>query len=104
MSGDESIRPLRVLPSGPRESRCFGAYYTQLAYAPEWDRLWRTGDFADVLVCFDELPVRLVFWRGTGCCPAWVTENGKWVSDQSPESWNWKTWGCFEPTARLRSM
>ena len=85
-----------MLPSGPKESRPFGAYYTRLAYCPEWDRLWRSGDFADVLVCFGELPVRLVFWRGTGYCPAWVTENGKWVSDQSPESWNWKTWGCFE--------
>ena len=86
----------RVLPSGPPGPRPFGAFYTRLSYCPEWDRLWRVGDFADVLVCFDELPVRMVFWRGTGYCPAWVTENGKWVSDQSPESWNWKTWGCFE--------
>ena len=86
----------RVLPSGPKGPRPFGAYYTRLAYCPEWDRLWRTGDFADVLVCFGDFPVRLVFWRGTSYCPAWVTENGKWVSDQSPESWNWQTWGCFE--------
>jgi hypothetical protein len=86
----------RVLPSGPPGPRPFGAFYTRLSYCPEWDRLWRVGDVADVLVCFDELPVRMVFWRGTGYCPAWVTENGKWVSDQSPESWNWNTWGCFE--------
>jgi hypothetical protein len=86
----------RVLPSGPPGPRPFGAFYTRLSYCPEWDRLWRVGDVADVLVCFDELPVRLVFWRGTGYCPAWVTENGKWVSDHSPESWNWNTWGCFE--------
>ena len=84
----------RVLPSGPPGPRPFGAFYTRLNYCPEWDRLWRVGDFADVLVCFDELPVRMVFWRGTGYCPAWVTENGKWVCDQSPESWN--PWGCCE--------
>jgi hypothetical protein len=86
----------RVLPSGPPGPRPFGAFYTRLNYCAEWDRIWRVGDFPDVLVCFDELPVRMVFWRGTGYCPAWVTENGKWVCDQSPESWNWKTWGCYE--------
>ena len=84
----------RVMPSGPPGPRPFSAFYTRLDYCPEWDRLWRVGDFADVLVCFDEVPVRLVFWRGTGYCPAWVTENGKWVCDQSPESWN--PWGCCE--------
>lgn len=84
----------RVLPSGPPGPRPFGAFYTRLQYCPEWDRIWRVGDFPDVLVCFDELPVRMVFWRGTGYCPAWVTENGKWVCDQSPESWN--EWGCCE--------
>jgi hypothetical protein len=84
----------RVLPSGPPGPRPFGAFYTRLNYCPEWDRIWRVGDFADVLVCFDALPVRMVFWRGTGYCPAWVTENGKWVSDQGPESWN--PYGCCE--------
>ena len=90
----------RVLPSGPKKPRPFGAYYTRLDYCPEWDRIWRVGDFADVLVCFDELPVRMVFWRGTGYCPAWVTENGKWVGDQGPESWN--QWGCCEQMSDKR--
>lgn len=95
----KEAQPLRfrVMPSGPPGPRPFGAYYTRLEYCPEWDRLWRVGDHADVLVCFDELPVRMVFWRGTGYSPAWVTENGKWVSDQSPESWN--EWGCCEHMA-----
>ena len=90
----------RVLPSGPRDAKPFGAYYTRLQYCPEWDRLWRVGDFTDVLVCFDELPVRMVFWRGTGYCPAWVTENGKWVGDQGPESWN--QYGCCEQMSDKR--
>lgn len=95
-------RPLqfRVLPSGPPGPRPFGAFYTRLNYCPEWDRIWRVGDFADVLVCFEELPVRMVFWRGTGYCPAWVTENGKWVSDQGPESWN--QYGCCEQMSDKR--
>jgi hypothetical protein len=97
-----NLQPLhyRVLPSGPKETKPFGAYYTRLEYCPEWDRLWRVGDFADVLVCFDELPVRMVFWRGTGYCPAWVTENGKWVGDQGPESLN--QYGCCEQMSDKR--
>jgi hypothetical protein len=90
----------RILPSGPPGPRPFGAFYTRLNYCPEWDRIWRVGDFADVLVCFDALPVRMVFWRGTGYCPAWVTENGKWVSDQGPESWN--QYGCCEQMSDKR--
>lgn len=90
----------RVLPSGPAGPRPFGAFYTRLNYCPEWDRIWRVGDFADVLVCFDELPVRMVFWRGTGYCPAWVTENGRWVCDQGPESAN--RYGCCEQMSDKR--
>jgi len=84
----------RVMPSGPKGPGRFGAYYTRLKYCQEWDRIWRVGDHADVLVRFDESPVRMVFWRGTGYVPAWVTENGLWASDQGPESWN--RWGCCE--------
>ncbi|KAF0236725.1 MAG: hypothetical protein FD181_2495 [Prolixibacteraceae bacterium] len=81
----------RKMPSGPKELKGFGAHYTQLQYCPEWDRLWPAGEYADVVVGFEKLPVRMVFWRGTGYCPAWVSSNDKWVSDQGPESWNWQT-------------
>jgi len=74
----------------------FGAFYLQLKYCPEWDRLWPVGEYSDIVVGFSRLPVRMVFWRGTGYCPAWVSSNVKWVTDQSPESWNWNTVGCFE--------
>lgn len=84
----------RKMPSGPPGPGRFGAYYTRLKYCEEWERLWRVGDYADVLVRFDLSPVRMVFWRGTGYCPAWVTDNDKWVGDQGPESWN--AMGCCE--------
>ncbi len=32
-------------------------------------------------------PIRLVFWQGTNYIPAWVTENGKWYSDEFVETW-----------------
>ncbi|MBM3309981.1 MAG: LamG domain-containing protein [Candidatus Aminicenantes bacterium] len=87
--------PARVLPSGPPGPGRFGAYYTKLAYYWEWDDLFRVADEPDVVVRFDESPVRVVFWRGTRYSPAWVTENNLWMADQSVETWN-DAEGCFE--------
>lgn len=87
--------PLRVLPSGPAGPGRFGAYYTHLKYYWEWDDLWRISDHPDVVVQFDDSPVRVVFWRGTRYSPAWVTENNLWMADQSVEAWDNKE-GCFE--------
>jgi len=87
--------PSRVLPSGPSGPGRFGAYYTHLKYYWEWDDLWRVGDHPDVVVQFDNSPVRVVFWRGTRYSPAWVTENNLWMADQSVEAWNDEE-GCFE--------
>ena len=85
----------RVLPFGPAGPGRFGAYYTHLKYYWEWDDLWRVGDHPDVVVRFDDSPVRVVFWRGTRYSPAWVTENNLWMADQSVEAWNDEQ-GCFE--------
>ncbi len=87
--------PPRVLPSGPAGSGRFGAYYTHLEYYWEWDDLWRIADHPDVVVQFDDSPIRVVFWRGTRYSPAWVTENNLWMADQSVEAWNDEE-GCFE--------
>lgn len=87
--------PARVMPSGPPGPGRFGAYYTKLEYYPEWDALWRVGDFADVVVQFDGSPIRVVFWRGTRYSPVWVMENGIWMADQSAEHFTNED-GCFE--------
>jgi len=87
--------PLRVMPSGPSGPGRFGAYYTQLKYHEEWDNLWRIGPDADVVVQFDNSPIRVVFWRGTRYSPVWVMENGQWMADQSAESFTDED-GCFE--------
>ncbi len=85
----------RVLPSGPPGPGRFGAYYTRLQYYWEWDDMWRVSDHPDVVVQFDDSPVRVVFWRGTRFSPAWVTENNLWMADQSVEAWD-NIEGCFE--------
>ncbi|NOR14321.1 MAG: hypothetical protein GQ544_01315 [Candidatus Aminicenantes bacterium] len=87
--------PPRVLPSGPSGPGRFGAYYTHLKYHWEWDDMWRTAEHPDVVIQFDDSPVRVVFWRGTRYSPAWVTDNNLWMADQSVEAWNDEE-GCFE--------
>ena len=86
--------PPRVMPSGPAGPGRFGAYYTQLRYYDEWDAQWPVAEHPDVVVQFDDSPVRVVFWRGLRYSPAWVTENGLWLADQSGESGNHE--GCVE--------
>lgn len=83
------------LPSGPPGPGRFGAYYTKLRYDDGWDALWPVGPAADIVVQFDDSPVRVVFWRGTRYGPAWVMENGQWLADQSVEAWD-DTEGCYE--------
>lgn len=87
--------PTRVMPGGPAGPGRFGAYYTKLKFYDEWDALFRVGDYTDVVVQFDNSPVRVVFWRGTRYSPAWVMENGQWMADQSSEYFDTIN-GCFE--------
>ena len=87
--------PARRLPSGPPGPGRFGAYYCALRYYDELDTLWPVGPDPDVLVRFDTTAARFVFWRGTRYSPAWVSENGLWMADQSVEAWD-DAEGCFE--------
>lgn len=68
----------------------FGATYAKLTYYDEWDALWRSGQYSDVVVQFDEHPIKVMFWRGSRYSACWVSENGKWMADQSRETGeNW---------------
>ncbi len=82
-----AVIPTAVLPSGPPGAGPFGANYASLKFEPAWDRLRRIGPDTDVVVRFDKSPMRLVFWQGTNYIPAWVTENGKWYTDEFMETW-----------------
>jgi len=91
--------PPRVMPSGPKRPGRFGAYYCKLEYYPEWDNLWAVDADPDVLVRFDTTAARMVFWRGSRFSPAWVSEKGQWMADQSVEAWDHginDAEGCFE--------
>jgi len=87
----------RTLPSGPVGPAGFGADYTRLNYTRQWDRLWRVGEYPDILVRFAANDCRLVFWRGTGFVPCWVTENGIWYTNEWLETWGKDVVSCAEP-------
>lgn len=85
---EPSFEP-RKFPTVQSSGR-FGANYTRLNYYPEWDAIWPVGDYMDVVVQFDELPTKVMFWRGTRYSACQVSENGKWMADQSRETGsNW---------------
>jgi len=77
----QNIR-LPILPSGPEGTVPFGAYYTKLAYTPEWDKLWPVSDITDVVVRFDDKEPRFVFWRGTSYIPCWASFKGAWFTNE----------------------
>lgn len=80
------VLPYQKLPTGPSMAGPFGAYYTTLKYDPLWDAPRRVAPNSDVVVRFDDLPIRFVSWQGTNYIPAWVTDNGKWYTDEFVES------------------
>ncbi len=91
---------LPKLPAGPQGPGRFGAYYAKLEWDPAWDRPWRVSDHPDVVVRFDDGGHRLVFWRGTSFIPCWVTDKGKWYTNEFIERRGHhspNTNGCCEP-------
>jgi len=83
-SGD--VLPWPILPSGPPGAGRFGAFYTTLKYDDMWDLPRRVAPNSDVVVRFDQAPIRMVFWQGTNYGGDWVTENNKWYTDEFLET------------------
>jgi hypothetical protein len=83
----------RILPGRPGYADKFGAVYTKFKYHDLWDNAWRTSEYPDILVKFDELPTSVTFWRGPSYGAGWVTENNYWMIDQSVESGNAVSYG-----------
>ncbi|MEI6656134.1 MAG: LamG domain-containing protein, partial [Verrucomicrobiota bacterium] len=64
----------------------FGATSTRLPYFETWDNLWRFGRHADVVVGFDRLPTKFVFWRGVSYIPMLVNESNQWFTHEFNET------------------
>lgn len=83
----ESLAPAPppALPRWTGGPGSFGAFHTSLHYDPAWDAPRRVGPGEDVVVRFPQAPIQLIFWQGMNYIPAWVTENGRWYSDEFME-------------------
>ncbi len=86
-----------VLPGELGAAKQFGASYKSLPFSDVWDQLWRDLPGAEVVVKFDRNPCSVVYWRGTNHAPNWVTDNNRWMADQSSE--NGGPHGCSEHMA-----
>lgn len=86
----------RILPTGDAGWSGFGARHTRLRFHESADSMFRVSGHPDIVVTFDKLPGRYVFWHGAGYVPMMVNENGHWYSNQFNETW-WN--GGFEPMA-----
>ena len=98
----ESLRPAspppltwRKLPRIPDGQKRFGAFFTSLKFDPEWDQLWRIDDYPDLVITFDDVSYKMVFWHGTTYNLNLVTENGLWMAEQSAEAHRTE-YGCVE--------
>jgi len=60
----------------------FGAFYTTLKYWDEYDEPRRVGDYADVVVQFEESIDRLIFWRGATNVPHWANDRNLWYENE----------------------
>jgi len=74
-----------VLPGHNGQSDKFGAFYKTTEFSEIWDRMFRLDDYADVIVKFDKNPGSVVYWHGTNYAANWVSDNNRWMSDQSSE-------------------
>jgi len=76
----------RRIPTGPKNTGTFGAYYTYLKYDEDYDRQFRMGPDADVVVTFDEYPFRLTYWHGINYYPIWWSENDIGLMHEAAET------------------
>ncbi|HVZ96707.1 MAG TPA: LamG domain-containing protein [Chitinophagaceae bacterium] len=75
----------------PTTNGQFKAIYTHLPYYETWENMFRFGKYADVVVGFDSLPIKYVFWRGVSYIPMIVNESGQWFTNEFDETGFTKT-------------
>jgi hypothetical protein len=75
----------RTLPN-PSSGGQFKAVYTHLPYYETWENMWRFGQYPDVVVGFDQLPIKYVFWRGVSYVPMIVNETNQWYNNEFNET------------------
>jgi hypothetical protein len=85
----------------------FQAMRTRLSYFETWDNLWRFGNYADVVVGFDQNPTRFIFWHGVSYIPMMSNELNQSLTNEFNETWvhgddePMSDKGCFDSHVRV---
>jgi hypothetical protein len=82
----------------------FKAVYAHLPYYETWNNLFRFGQYPDVVVGFDQLPAKFVFWRGVSFIPMMVNESGQWFTEEFNETGGPGAPGDCEPMSDKPSL
>ncbi|MHC4216751.1 MAG: hypothetical protein ACYSWP_25685, partial [Planctomycetota bacterium] len=69
-------------PESSADPGPFGAFYTSLKYWDEYDEPRRIGDYADIVVQFEDSVDRLIFWRGATNVPHWANDKNNWYENE----------------------
>ena len=64
----------------------FKAIYTYLPYYETWDNMFCFGKYSDIVVGFDKLPVRYIFWHGVSYVPMMVNDSAQWFTNEFCET------------------
>ncbi|MEM7382127.1 MAG: LamG-like jellyroll fold domain-containing protein, partial [Bacteroidota bacterium] len=89
----------RIIPEGTSTGQ-FGVRYERLPFYDTWDQLFRDGPYSDIVIGYDNSPVKTVFWRGASYSPfhtngAKVRFNSEFNENFGPDGAN--TDCCYEP-------
>ena len=75
----------RALPE-PAHRRAVQGRLHASALLRDVGNMWRFGQYPDVVVGFDRLPVKYVFWRGVSYIPMIVNEKNQWYCNEFNET------------------
>ncbi len=70
----------------PATNGKFGAIYTHLPYYETWENLGRFGPYCDVVVGFDQSPIKCVFWHGLSYVDVMANEQNQWLTQEFCET------------------
>lgn len=85
----------RIIPEGNTTGQ-FGAHYERLPFYDTWDQMFRDGPYSDIVVEYDNSPVKTIFWRAASY--AAVHHNGAKGRFSSEFNENFSDAGCcYEP-------
>lgn len=90
----------RVVPEGTTQGQ-FGVRYEHLPFYDTWDQLFRDGSYSDIVVEYDNSPVKTVFWRGASYSPFHTNGNNVRFNSEFNENFSEDANGnyecCYEP-------